>query len=79
MSKIKVFIPDYLAREYRKLLKLLRSAKGDVDFSKIRIAFTLANDACNCTNNYFSEPLIMQALQVAQIVAKDLPLGTEQV
>lgn len=79
MSKSKVFIPDYLAREYRKLLKLLRSTKGDVDFSKIRIAFTLANDACNCNNSYYSEPLIMQALQVAQIVANDLPLGTEQV
>jgi guanosine-3',5'-bis(diphosphate) 3'-pyrophosphohydrolase len=75
----KVFIPDYVAREYRKLLKLTKASAHTIDIKQVRLAFTLANEACKKHYQKLHEPLIMQALQVAQIVASDIGLGTSSI
>ena len=75
----KVFVPDYVAREYRKLLKLAKASAHPFDIQQIRVAFTMANEACKKHFNKLHEPLIMQALQVAQIVTSEIGLGTSSV
>jgi GTP diphosphokinase / guanosine-3',5'-bis(diphosphate) 3'-diphosphatase len=76
MSDTKVFVPDYIAREYRKLLKLSKLSIQPVDIKQVRIAFTLANEACKHTRQCLDEPLIIQALQVAQIVVSEIGMGS---
>lgn len=79
MSANKVYVPDYLAREYRKLLKYARASAHPIDVKQVRAAFTLANEVCKKTYQKLHEPLIAHALQVAQIVVSDIGLGTSSI
>jgi GTP diphosphokinase / guanosine-3',5'-bis(diphosphate) 3'-diphosphatase len=79
MIHSKIFIPDYVTREYRKLLRLVHHSAQSADVKQIRLAFTFANEACKKFYNKLHEPYIMQALQVAQIVASDIGLGTSSI
>lgn len=79
MSIEKVFVADYIAREYRKLLKLARNSSQPIDVKQVRTAFTLANNACKLTHTHLHRPLIMQALEVAQIAISEIGLGTSSV
>ena len=79
MNEPKIYVPDYVVKEYRKLLKLTRSSAQDIDIKKIRRAFTISNEACKKYFQNLHEPLIMQSLQVAQIVSGEIGLGTDPV
>ena len=77
MAYQKIFLPNYVTSEYRKLLKLSRHVTQPVDIKQIRLAFVIANEACKKYYQKLHEPLILQALQVAQIVVADIGLGTQ--
>lgn len=79
MSTEKVFVPNYIAKEYRKLLQLSRDSAHTIDIKQLRIAFTMANEACKRHYQKLNEPLIMQSLQVAQIVTAEIGLGTTSI
>jgi GTP diphosphokinase / guanosine-3',5'-bis(diphosphate) 3'-diphosphatase len=79
MLKEKVFISYQVVKEYRKLLKNCKESINSIDLAIIRQAFTAANNACLLQNQQLYEPRIIQALQIAQIVADDIGLGTDSI
>ncbi len=79
MAHQKIFLPDYITHEYRKLLRLSHHVSQPVDIKQIRMAFVMANEACKKYYQKLHEPLILQALQVAQIVVGDIGLGSSSI
>ena len=79
MPKEKVFISVNVSREYRKLLKLCKESFHSIDISIVRQAFTLANGTIIQQFHRFYEPMIIQSLQIAQIVAFEIGLGSDSI
>jgi GTP diphosphokinase / guanosine-3',5'-bis(diphosphate) 3'-diphosphatase len=79
METIKIFLPDYILREYRKLIRLARNYSVDINIDILRTAFVMANEACKRQYQKGTEPLIIQSLQVAQIVVSEIGLGAASI
>jgi len=76
MEKEKIFLSEYAAREYRKLLRCARESAVPVDVNQLHTALMLAGRACRRAHQQINEPLLVQSLQVAQIVVGEVGLGS---
>ena len=65
-----------IAKVYRKLLKSARFSQSKDDVRKIRKAFDIANESHKGVRRKSGEAYIFHPLEVAQIVAEEIGLGT---
>jgi len=65
-----------IAKAYRKLLKSARYSQQDKDVLRIRKAFDIANESHKGVRRKSGEAYIFHPIEVAQIVAEEIGLGT---
>ena len=68
-----------ILRRYKKLLRSAKRVKGKVDSKRIRKAFDLALDAHSHMRRKSGEPYIYHPIEVAQICAEEIGLGTTSI
>ena len=68
-----------ILRRYRKLLRSAKKVKGKIDSKRIRKAFDLALDAHSHMRRKSGEPYIYHPIEVAQICAEEIGLGTTSI
>jgi GTP pyrophosphokinase len=65
-----------ILKRYRKLLRLAKKSRDDLDKKQIRKAFDVALEAHKEMRRKSGEPYIYHPIAVAQIVAEEMGLGT---
>jgi GTP pyrophosphokinase len=65
-----------ILKRYRKLLRLAKKSRDDLDKKQIRKAFNVALEAHKEMRRKSGEPYIYHPIAVAQIVAEEMGLGT---
>tara|TARA_R110002050_G_scaffold109799_1_gene221427 strand:- start:165957 stop:168149 length:2193 start_codon:yes stop_codon:yes gene_type:complete len=68
-----------IAKVYRKLLKSARFSQSKDDVRKIRKAFDIANESHKGVKRKSGEAYIFHPLEVAQIIAEEIGLGTTSI
>ncbi len=68
-----------ITKAYRKLLKSARYSQTEEDVRKIRKAFDIANESHKGVRRKSGEAYIFHPLEVAQIIAEEVGLGTTSI
>lgn len=68
-----------ILKRYRKLLRAAKKTRGTIDKKRIRKAFDLALDAHSEMRRKSGEPYIYHPIEVAQICAEEIGLGTTSI
>ena len=68
-----------ILKRYRKLLRLAKKSRDDLDKKQIRKAFDVALEAHKEMRRKSGEPYIYHPIAVAQIVAEEMGLGTTSI
>lgn len=68
-----------IARAYRKLLESARYSQQEKDLLRIRKAFDIANESHKGVRRKSGEAYIFHPIEVAQIVAEEIGLGTTSI
>ncbi len=75
----KIMLSPPVTAQYRRLLKMANDSVHEVDTAEVRKAFLLIGRKCNAINNCIVEDLMIESIQIAQIVVKEIGLGTSSV